>query len=60
MERKLYRVTTSYFCAGVEVTNQVITGTAPILRWVQGQTLAYLISWIAKKGGTVTEVQVLE
>ena len=48
----LYQVDVRYFCAGVEVQDNIIIRAAPILRWACGKPLSALQSWVKTKRGT--------
>ena len=48
----LYQVDVGYFCAGVEVQDNIIVRAAPILRWSCGKPLSALQSWVKTKKGT--------
>ena len=55
---KLYRVTSPYFCAGVEVNDMsFIVAAAPILRWTIGKRVNECIIYWKRKGFEVMEVK---
>lgn len=54
----LYQITTSYFCAGVEVNSaRFVVRAAPILAWAVGKPFYQLQNWCLRKQGRVVKVE---
>ena len=54
---RLYQVTASYFCAGIEVDDSgIIMHSAPILAWSRGKTFHWFSQYCVKKGWSVNEL----
>lgn len=53
---KLYKIDLPYSTFGIEVLNGVVINSAPIARWMIGESLKYIKEWVKKKEGTIFEV----
>jgi hypothetical protein len=49
MSWKLLRITSSYFCAGVGVVDDIAVNTAPILKYMNGRSLWWIKKYCEKK-----------
>uniref|UniRef100_A0A6M3LG05 Uncharacterized protein n=1 Tax=viral metagenome TaxID=1070528 RepID=A0A6M3LG05_9ZZZZ len=44
-----YQIDMPYACAGITVTDGIVTDTAPIFRWMIGKRIDFILSWANKK-----------
>jgi hypothetical protein len=53
MNRFLYHISIGTITAGVDVDDGVITGTAPVLGWMKGKTIAWAVDYWRRHDATV-------
>jgi hypothetical protein len=53
---KTIRITSSYFCAGIIVKDDIIVQAAPILSWSINKRLSNLKSYFNRKGWKYEEI----
>lgn len=53
----MYQVTLPYACFGIEVRGPEVVSAAPIGRWMIGKSLVVVGEWIAKKHGTLRQLE---
>ena len=47
---QLIQITTSYFCCGIVVTDNICVDAAPIMKWAIGKSWDYIRGWVEDKG----------
>ena len=54
-----YRVVLPYACYGLRfgTLSHRVTDFAPIARWMEGQHIDNIRSWVERKGGTIEELE---
>ena len=55
--KTLIRITSSYFCAGIEVEDQHVVNTAPILKYMNGWSMSQVIDYVKKNLWTLKVVE---
>ena len=56
-ELMLYRVELSYAVFGIITQGNTIIDAAPIGKWMIGKSIMYVGEWIAKKHGTLRQIE---
>jgi hypothetical protein len=54
--KKLYRATSKWYCAGLEVDNGIVVRTAPVLRWALSLRIEVVKEMALMKGCKLEEV----
>ena len=52
----LYAINSKYFSAGLIVDNGVVSDAAPIIKWMRGKSMDYVIEYCGKKGWKIEVV----
>lgn len=55
MLKKLYWISLSYATFGVITTNDIVTSTAPIAKWMMGKNIEEIKNWVTNKKGKIDE-----
>ena len=45
----LVQITSPYYCAGIVVKDDIVTETAPILKWMMGKGVGEVLGWVVRK-----------
>ena len=56
MDGYLYRVTAPYYVAGFIACDGKVLRAAPIIKWLQGRSLAGVLDYFARRGWPVEQV----
>ena len=56
MIEELYQITSSYYCAGIIIRNNIICKAAPILGWTLGKDIEWFKTYCASKSFIINKI----
>lgn len=54
---RLYLINLDYATYGIVTHDDIVVQVPPIARWMVGANIYKIMSWVAKKGGTIERVK---